>query len=115
MGFRGRGLVQETIRQEIREMKLGEKVRGLRQDQRLTLQGLAEITGLSKPLLSQIENDQVTPPIATLLKIAKGLKVGIHFFFEESGDRQKFVLTRGERSGGTLRRPGKDAAQGYLY
>lgn len=96
-------------------MKLGEKVRGLRQEQRLTLQALADITGLSKPLLSQIENDQVTPPIATLLKIAKGLKVGIHFFFEEAGDRQKFVLTRGEQSGGSQRRPGKDSAQGYMY
>jgi len=108
--------VQEKIKQEIREMKLGEKVRGLRQEQRLTLQALADITGLSKPLLSQIENDQVTPPIATLLKIAKGLKVGIHYFFEESVDRQKFMLTRGEPSVGTQRRAGKDAGpQGYMY
>jgi transcriptional regulator with XRE-family HTH domain len=107
--------MQELIRQEILEMKLGEKIRGLRQEQRLTLQALADVTGLSKPLLSQIENDQVTPPIATLLKIAKGLKVGIHYFFEEGGDRQKFVLTRGEQSAGSLRRPGKDVIQGYLY
>jgi transcriptional regulator with XRE-family HTH domain len=107
--------VQDRIKQEIREMKLGEKVRGLRQDQRLTLQALADITGLSKPLLSQIENDQVTPPIATLLKIANGLGVGIHFFFEEAGDRQKFVLTRGEQAATSKRRPGKDMAQGYKY
>lgn len=108
--------MQEKIKQEIREMKLGEKVRGLRQEQRLTLQALADMTGLSKPLLSQIENDQVTPPIATLLKIAKGLKVGIHYFFEEAGDRQKFVLTRGEPVSGSQRRPGRDAAaQGYMY
>lgn len=109
--------VQEKIKQEIREMKLGEKVRGLRQEQRLTLQALADMTGLSKPLLSQIENDQVTPPIATLLKIAKGLKVGIHYFFEEAGDRQKFMLTRGEQSPlGSQRRPGKDSVQqGYMY
>ena len=108
--------VQEKIKQEIREMKLGEKVRNLRQEQRLTLQALADITGLSKPLLSQIENDQVTPPIATLLKIAKGLKVGIHYFFEEASDRQKFVLTRGEESVGSQRRTGKDAVQhGYMY
>lgn len=107
--------MQEKIKQEIREMKLGEKVRGLRQEQRLTLQALADITGLSKPLLSQIENDQVTPPIATLLKIAKGLKVGIHYFFEEATDRQKFVLTRGEPTVGSQRRAGKDTAQGYMY
>jgi quercetin dioxygenase-like cupin family protein len=65
--------------------------------------------------VSNLENHQVTPPIATLLKIAKGLKVGIHYFFEESNERQKFVLTRGEQSVGSQRRPGKDSVQGYLY
>jgi transcriptional regulator with XRE-family HTH domain len=105
----------KEIKPEIRELKLGEKTRQLRQERRLTLQELAELTGLSKPLLSQIENDQVTPPIATLMKIAKGLKVGIHFFFEEEGDRQKFVLTRGGSGAASKRRTGSDTVQGYLY
>jgi transcriptional regulator with XRE-family HTH domain len=105
----------KVIKPEIRELKLGEKTRQLRQEKRLTLQELAELTGLSKPLLSQIENDQVTPPIATLMKIAKGLKVGIHFFFEEEGDRQKFVLTRGGSGAASKRRTGSDTVQGYLY
>ena len=60
------------IKAEIRELRLGEKIRKLRQERRLTLQELADATGLSKPLLSQIENDQVIPPLATLLKIAMG-------------------------------------------
>lgn len=107
--------MQERIKQEIREMRLGEKVRRLRQEQRLTLQALADRTGLSKPLLSQIENDQVTPPIATLLKIGGGLGVGIHYFFEEAADRQKFVLTRGEQATISQRRPGKELVQGYKY
>ncbi len=84
------------IKAQIREFRIGEKIRGLRQHKRLTLQELSELTTLSKPLLSQIENQQVIPPIATLLKIAKGLKVDIHFFFEDVGNRQKYVLTRRE-------------------
>lgn len=84
------------IKAQIREFRIGEKIRGLRQQKRLTLQDLSEVTTLSKPLLSQIENQQVIPPIATLLKIAKGLKVDIHFFFEDAGNRQKYVLTRRE-------------------
>jgi transcriptional regulator with XRE-family HTH domain len=82
------------IQAQIREFRIGEKIRGLRQQKRLTLQELSVLTTLSKPLLSQIENQQVVPPLATLLKIAKGLKVGIHFFFEDEGNRQKYVLTR---------------------
>ena len=84
------------IKAQIKEFRIGEKIRGLRQQKRLTLQELSELTTLSKPLLSQIENQQVIPPIATLLKIAKGLKVDINFFFEDVGNRQKYVLTRRE-------------------
>ena len=105
----------DDIKSEIRELRLGDKIRKLRQDRRLTLQELADLTGLSKPLLSQIENDQVTPPLATLLKIAKGLRVGIRFFFEDEGDKRKYVLTRGEAGILNQRRPKSDAPAGYRY
>lgn len=105
----------EDIKSQIKELRLGEKIRKLRQERRLTLQELSELSGLSKPLLSQIENDQVTPPIATLLKISKGLKVGIHYFFEEEEDQQKFVLTRATQQVASRRRTGNDAPHGYVY
>jgi len=100
---------------EVRELNIGQKIRKLRKEERLTLQDLSALSGLSKPLLSQIENDQVIPPIATLLKIAKGLKVGIHFFFEEEEDRQKFVLLRNADLKSSRRRSGNDSPQSYLY
>lgn len=100
---------------DVRELNIGQKIRSLRKEARLTLQDLSDLSGLSKPLLSQIENDQVIPPIATLLKIAKGLKVGIHFFFEELEDRQKFVLLRCSDLKSTTRRSGNDSPQNYLY
>ncbi|MDD2366758.1 MAG: XRE family transcriptional regulator [Desulfuromonadaceae bacterium] len=84
------------IKEQIKEFRIGEKIRNLRQQKRLTLQELSELTTLSKPLLSQIENQQVIPPLATLLKIAKGLKVDIHFFFADADNSQKYVLTRRE-------------------
>ena len=103
------------IKTELKDLRLGEKIRKLRQERRFTLQERSELSGLSKPLLSQIENDQVMPPLATLLRIAKGLRVGIHYFFEEEGDRQKYVLVRGEPVAATPRRPNNDVAGGYLY
>lgn len=103
------------IKNELKELRIGQKIRALRQERRLTLQDLADLTGLSKPLLSQIENDQVTPPIATLLKISKGLKVGIHLFFENEGDRQKYVLTRSGSNPASKRRPKGEITDGYLY
>lgn len=106
------------IKDQIREFRIGEKIRELRQQKRLTLQELSTLTTLSKPLLSQIENQQVVPPLATLLKIAKGLKVGIHFFFEDAGNRQKYVLTRHDEAKGDQAAPrqvANDVSRPYTY
>lgn len=106
------------IKEQIKAFRIGEKIRALRQQKRLTLQELSELTTLSKPLLSQIENQQVVPPLATLLKIAKGLKIDIHFFFEDEGNRQKYVLTRREdvREDEKVPRPvSNDISRPYAY
>ena len=86
----------ENIREEVKELCIGLKVRRLRQERRLTLQALSDATGLSKPLLSQIENDQVIPPIATLMRISRALKVGLHTFFQEDDHSEKCLLVRAE-------------------
>ncbi len=86
----------DNAREEIKELQIGSKVRKLRQQKRMTLQSLADATGLSKPLLSQIENEQVIPPLATLLRIAKAFKVGLHTFFEEEGTSKCIFVPAGE-------------------
>ena len=106
------------IRAQIKEFRIGGKIRALRQQKRLTLQELSNLTTLSKPLLSQIENEQVVPPLATLLKIAKGLNIGIHFFFEDEANRQNYVLTKREdvREVDSVPRPVvNDVSRPYLY
>ena len=86
----------ENARAEVKELQIGMKVRKMRQEKRMTLQDLADVTGLSKPLLSQIENGQVIPPLATLLRIAKAFDVGLHFFFQEEGTRKCIFVRAGE-------------------
>ena len=88
----------ENMREEVKELRLGLKIRRLRQERRLTLQKLAEATGLSKPLLSQIENEQVIPPLATLLRIAKGFEVGLDTFFQKESSSEKCILVRAGES-----------------
>jgi len=81
------------------EKKIAEKIRRIRNSKHLTLSQLAGKTGLSQGLLSRIENNRVSPPIATLSKIAHGLDVPIALFFEEedSGKASYAVIRRGER------------------
>ena len=69
------------IQEEVKALDIGSQVRELRQRKGLTLQNVSDLTGLSKPLLSQIENNIASPPIATLLKISKALGVNIGYFF----------------------------------
>jgi transcriptional regulator with XRE-family HTH domain len=106
----------DNIREEVKELQIGLKVRRLRQERRMTLQTLATATGLSKPLLSQIENEQVIPPLATLLRIAKAFKVNLHSFFQEEGSNEKCILVRAGESRQLRRRltAGK-APQPYIY
>jgi transcriptional regulator with XRE-family HTH domain len=106
----------ENIREEVKELQIGLKIRRLRQERRMTLQDLATATGLSKPLLSQIENEQVIPPLGTLLRIAKAFKVALQFFFQDEGDNEKCILTRAGESRRMYRRPAQDETpQPYAY
>lgn len=108
--------MSDNFREEVRELQIGFKIRRIRQERRMTLQDLADATGLSKPLLSQIENEQVIPPLATLLRIAKAFRVHLQSFFQDEGSSARCVLTRAGESRKMLRRPTEDDASApYTY
>ncbi len=85
---------QDDISLEVKALKLGSKVRALRQQKNYTLQDVAAKTGLSKPFLSQIENDHVIPPVATLLKLARAFHVGLAYFFRDEPGKDRISITR---------------------
>lgn len=93
------------MKQSLALLDLGNQVRKLRTERSLTLQDLAGLTGLSKPNLSQIENNLVTPPIATLLKIATALGVPIGYFFQESPQQINMIVVRKEDRYGVAKGP----------
>ncbi len=82
------------------EARIGWRIRKLRESKRLTLADLAARTGLSKALLSKIENGKVSSPVSTLLSIAESLKVRLSYLVDDNGGQpeMKCVLVRaGER------------------
>jgi transcriptional regulator with XRE-family HTH domain len=101
---------------EVRKLKLGEKVKDLRLQKRYTLRQVAGNTGLSIALLSQIENNAVSPPVATLLRIARALDVNIGYFFREEESKDKAVVVRkNERKKAFRRRYAQHGEGGYTY
>jgi transcriptional regulator with XRE-family HTH domain len=91
-------MVSDDIRHEVKKLHIGKKIRELRKKMGFVLQDLSDRTGLSKPLLSQIEKEVVSPPIATLLKISKALHTNISFFFQNDGPEEKVVVVRKDES-----------------
>lgn len=54
---------------------LAQNLKALRDENRLSLDKVAKLTGVSKSMLGQIERGEANPTISTLWKIANGLKV----------------------------------------
>lgn len=106
----------KDVKEELKELNLGQKIKTLRQRKGLSLQQIAEKTNLSEPLLSQIEGEVVAPPVATLLKISKALNVNIGYFFQEEESGKRAVVVRKNERKQIFRRIHEDPSKiGYYY
>jgi transcriptional regulator with XRE-family HTH domain len=83
------------------ESFLGERIRGLRKRQGLTLTDLAQRSELSVGYLSQLERDLSRPSVDTLLKISRCLGVNIQWFFSSKKEVSEmdagYVVRKGSR------------------
>jgi len=77
-------------------MQLGRKIRDLRFRRGLTVQQLAEASGLSKGFISQVENDRTSPSLATLRDLARALDTTVAYLVVED-DQVPNVIRRAER------------------
>lgn len=69
-------------------MDIGNKIKGLRVQNGLTQEDLANRAELSKGFISQIERDITSPSIATLMDLLQCLGTDLQEFFSDSSDRQ---------------------------
>ncbi len=76
---------------------IGDNIQVIRKEQKLTLSKLADKSGVSKAMLSQIESDKVNPTVATVWKIARGLNVDINNLLRGTGEpARKFDVSRSQ-------------------
>jgi transcriptional regulator with XRE-family HTH domain len=87
---------------------IGKRVRSIRRRAGVTLEQLADRTGLNKGYLSRIESGEKSPSIATLLKLSTELKVPTSQLFGEEVDDGDIHLFRGNGKG-SKRRSGAPA------
>ena len=65
-------------------MPVASRIRSLRETRGFSIRALAEAAGVSPATLSQIEGNQTSPSVATLEKLAHGLRVPMAAFFADS-------------------------------
>jgi transcriptional regulator with XRE-family HTH domain len=84
---------------------LGEKIRRVREQKRLTLKELSQRAGVSESLISQIETGKVSPSIDTLLSLAGCLEVDLEYLFSDYKRTKKAIVLR-KRERSRMRRGG---------
>jgi len=113
---RAAGNLPEAREAGAEEFNIGAKIKVLRLSRKKTLQEVADETGFSPALISQVENNNVSPPIATLSKIAKVLGVRVGYFFRDEGPEEAYeVIRREDRPAVTRVVSSTGGRQGYIY
>jgi len=79
---------------DIDETVVGRNIKTIRQNAGLNISGLADRTGLSKALISRLENGKVSPSVATLLKIAKALNTPVSSLFDGPPQQEGICVVR---------------------
>ncbi len=106
--WRGRLLRNSAVRTSTTSR--GARIRQARLNAGLTLEALANEAGISKALLSKIENSKVSSPLATFSKISKVLGVPLSDLLKE--EEQINTWSSGRRTGS---RPWPQHAPGFVY
>jgi transcriptional regulator with XRE-family HTH domain len=121
VGFRGRGLDRFIERGAMVEKKgfgdirVGEKIKQLRETKGLSLKEAADLTGFSTALLSQMENHLVSPSLGTIVKLARALGIKVGDFFGESGKEPFTIVRKDERKTVSRFASTEGVKYGYSY
>jgi len=79
------------------EIALGQKVRAKRHELNLTLDELAERSGVARTTISKIERDLISPSFNTLAKVARGMGLKITQIISEEEADQPVVVRKKDR------------------
>ena len=75
-------------------IQLSQRIRMLRIQRGYTLEQVSEMTGLTRGVLSKVENFRVTPSLATLSKISQSFGVSMSELFEGLDEKPDMVVVR---------------------
>lgn len=75
-------------------IQLSQRLRSFRIQRGYTLEQVSEMTGLTRGVLSKVENFRVTPSLATLVKMTRALGISMSELFDGLDDKPEMVVVR---------------------
>ena len=88
---------KDSVSDDIKKReKIGDKIKRLRQRNKVSVKELSEKTGLSIPFLNQVELGKANLSVGNLKKIANALNVNTLYFFPDEGEPRELIRA-GER------------------
>ncbi len=87
--------------------QLGKRIRRFREMNEISLEDLAQRTGLELAFLKSLEDDSLYPSLGPLLKVARGLGVRMGTFLDDELGHDPLIVRLGEREEGLSMLGGK--------
>jgi transcriptional regulator with XRE-family HTH domain len=91
------------------EQRVGPRVKALREAMSMSLRDLADRSGVSAPMLSQVERGETSPTLQIATRIAAGLELRLSQLLRLDEDGVVTVVRKGDR------RKGPASARGHRY
>jgi len=96
-------------------LKVGESVKAIRKKKGLSLKDLSQRTGVDAGLLTEIEKGEVSPPLGTIIKVAKALDTKMGYFISGGEDLPYTIVRKDDRKLVSRFDTGKTDRYGYEF
>lgn len=88
---------------------VGQRIKALREAMQLSLRDLAERSGVSAPMLSQVERGETSPTLSVAARIARGLDLSLSQLLRLDESQHVVIVTKDQR------RKGPGTGKGHSY
>jgi len=78
-------------------LKVGKGVKEIREKKGLSLQDISQRTGLEPELLMEMEKGKISPPLGTIIKLAKALEMKMGYFISGAEDLPYTIVRKDDR------------------
>jgi transcriptional regulator with XRE-family HTH domain len=93
--------VENVDASEFDAVAVGQRIKALREAMQFSLRDLADRSGVSAPMLSQVERGETSPTLAIAARIAAGLDLSLSQLLRLDESRHVVVVAKSERRQGT--------------